>query len=38
MNIFGQSLSIGIFPNKMKIAKVSPIFKNSKKLLHLIID
>ena len=31
MNIFGQSLSTGIFPDKMKIAKVSPIFKNNKK-------
>ena len=30
MNIFGQSLSIGIFPDKMKIAKVSPIFKTVK--------
>ena len=31
MNIFGQSLSTGIFPDKMKIAKLSPIFKNNKK-------
>ena len=31
MNIFSQSLSTGIFPDKMKIAKVSPIFKNGKK-------
>ena len=31
MNIFSQSLSTGIFPEKMKIAKVSPIFKNGKK-------
>ena len=39
MNIFSQSLSTGIFPDKMKIAKVSPIFKNGKKKqLHPIID
>ena len=31
MNIFSQSLSKGIFPDKMKIVKVSPIFKNGKK-------
>ena len=31
MNIFSQYLSIGIFTDKMKIAKVSPIFKNGKK-------
>ena len=37
-NIFSQSLSTGIFPDKKKIAKVSPIFKNGKKLLHPIID
>ena len=30
-NIFSQSLSTGIFPDKMKIAKVSPVFKNGKK-------
>ena len=33
MNIFSQSLSTGIFPEKMKIAKVSPIFKNGKKTI-----
>ena len=39
MNIFSQSLSTGVFPDKMKIAKVSPIFKNGKKkLLHPITD
>ena len=38
MNIFSQSLSTGIFPGKMKIARVSPIFKTVKKLLHPIID
>ena len=38
MNIFSQPLSAGIFPDKTKIAKVSPIFKNGKKLLHPIID
>ena len=31
MNIFSQFLSTGIFPEKLKIAKVSPIFKNGKK-------
>ena len=31
MNIFSQSLSTGIFPDKIEIAKVSPIFKNGKK-------
>ena len=31
MNIFSQSLSTGIFPDKMKISKVSPIFKYGKK-------
>ena len=34
MNIFSQSLSTGIFPDKMKTAKVSPIFK----YLRPIID
>ena len=33
MNIFSKSLSIGIFPDKMKIAKVSPIFKNCRKTI-----
>ena len=34
MHIFNLSLSTGIFPNKLKIAKVSPIFKtNGKDLL-----
>ena len=37
INIFSQSLSTGIIPDKMKIAKVSPIFKIGKKLLHSII-
>ena len=31
VNIFSQFLSTGIFPDKMKITKVSPIFKNDKK-------
>ena len=31
MNIFSQSLSTEIFPDKVKIAKVSPIFKTGKK-------
>ena len=31
MNIFSQSLSTGIFPDKIKIVKVSPISKNGKK-------
>ena len=31
MRIFNLSLSTGIFPDKLKIAKVSPIFKNGKK-------
>ena len=31
MNTFSQSLSTGIFPDKMRIAKVSPVFKNGKK-------
>ena len=38
MGIFSQSLSTGILPDKMKIAKVLPIFKNGKKLLHPIND
>ena len=33
MNIFSRSLSTGIFPEKMKIVKVSPIFKNGKKTI-----
>ena len=31
MNIFSQSLSTGIFPDKMKITKVLSIFHSSKK-------
>ena len=31
MHIFNLLLSTGIFPDKLKIAKVSPIFKNGKK-------
>ena len=31
LNIFSQSLSTGIFPGKMRFAKVSPAFKNGKK-------
>ena len=31
MQIFNPSLSTGIFPDKIKIAKVSPIFKNGEK-------
>ena len=38
MNIFSQSLSTGIFQDKMKIAKVSPIFKNGKKSIASKID
>ena len=38
MNIVSQSLSAGIFPDKMKIAKVSPIFKNGKKSIASIVD
>ena len=33
MRIFNLSLSTGIFPDKLKIAKVSPIFKNGKNYL-----
>ena len=32
MRIFNLSLSTGIFPDKLKIAKVSPIFKKAKKI------
>ena len=38
MNIVSQSLSAGIFPDKMKIAKVSPTFKNGKKSIASIVD
>ena len=31
MNIFSQSLSTGMFPDKMKILNVSPAFKNCEK-------
>ena len=31
MRVFNLSLSAGIFPDKLKIAKVSPIFKNGEK-------
>ena len=31
MRVFNLSLSTGIFPDKLKIAKVSPIFKNGEK-------
>ena len=31
MRIFNPALSTGIFPDKLKIAKVSPIFKNGEK-------
>ena len=31
MHIFNLSLSTGIFPYKLKTAKVSPIFKNGEK-------
>ena len=31
MRIFNLPLSTGIFPDKLKIAKVSPIFKNGEK-------
>ena len=33
MSIFSQSLSTGISPDKIKIANVSPIFKNDKKFI-----
>ena len=33
MEVFNQSLSTGIFPDKMKIARVTPIFKADDKLL-----
>ena len=33
MNIFSPSLPTGIFPNKTKIAKFSPIFNNGKKAI-----
>ena len=32
MRIFNLSLSTGIFSDKLKIAKVSPIFKKAKKI------
>ena len=38
MIIVSQSLSAGIFPDKMKIAKVSPTFKNGKKSIASIVD
>ena len=28
LNIFNESINLGIFPGKMKIAKVTPIFKS----------
>ena len=31
MNIFNLSLSTGIFPDRMKVAKVTPIFKKGEK-------
>ena len=31
MNIFNLSLNTGIFPDRMKVAKVIPIFKKGKK-------
>ena len=31
MNIFNLQLNTGIFPDRMKVAKVTPIFKNSEK-------
>ena len=31
MNIFNLSLSTGIFPNRLKVAKVTPIFKKGEK-------
>ena len=31
MNIFNLSPTIGIIPDRMKVAKVTPIFKNSEK-------
>ena len=33
LKIFHESLNLGIFPEKMKIAKVTPIFKSGKKEL-----
>ena len=38
MIIVSQSLSAGIFRDKMKIAKVSPTFKNGKKSIASIVD
>ena len=31
MNIFNLSLSTGIFPERLKVAKVTPIFKKGEK-------
>ena len=36
--IFNQSFSQGVFPDKMKIAKVIPLFKSGEKGVLLIID
>ena len=33
LKIFNESINLGIFPEKMKIAKVTPIFKSGKKEL-----
>ena len=33
MDIFNLSLSTGIFPDKLKIVKVSPVYKNGEKIL-----
>ena len=36
MNIFSISSSTGIFPDKLKVVKISPIFKNGEKDLLTI--
>ena len=33
LKIFNESVNLGIFPEKMKVAKVTPIFKSAKKEL-----
>ena len=33
LNIFNESINLGIFPENMKIANVTPIFKSGKKEL-----
>ena len=38
MNIFNLSLNTGIIPDRMKVAKVTPIFKKMKNVAFQIID